>query len=412
MVQATSSSADTPPNAPGVHGPPDLHGHLPALDGIRGLAILLVLMVNLYDGPVSGPLAAGVFSAFESGWIGVNLFFVLSGFLITGILLDAKGGPHFFRNFYARRVLRIFPLYYGMLLVWLVALPRLSWLAANHVASFREHQWWYWSYLANFRIAFARESIRGEPTDFWSLAVEEQFYLLWPVIVALSDRRRLMMLCAGIVLTAPAIRVAYHLLDSSYLTPTGLYYFTLSRLDDLAIGCWLAIAVRTREGVRRVERWSRPAAILAAGLLLILAIRHRGLVRDGFGEQAVGYTLLGVAAAAAIALVITTPAHSRLNRLCGRGLLPILGRYSYGTYVWHGLLPGPLSSLLLYRPRVFGSALPAAVVWWLVLASVAVGLGALSWHAYEKHFLRLKVHFPYEPPRSAPPPTPQGSGPL
>ena len=166
--------------------------HIPALDGIRGLAILLVLLCHF---PLYGDMQPTIFidklfyAMTRAGWCGVDLFFVLSGFLITGILYDAKGSRFFFRNFYMRRCLRIFPLYYGVLAVFFVIVPFVLPLGRNYEL-FLKDQAWYWSYLTNIKIA-----IEGWPkfyalAHFWSLAVEEQFYFVWPFVVFLWDEER------------------------------------------------------------------------------------------------------------------------------------------------------------------------------------------------------------------------------
>src|SRR5205823_1934832 len=133
----------------------------------------------------------------EPGWSGVDLFFVLSGFLITGILCDAKGRDGYFRNFFTRRILRIFPLYYGFLGVVFLLLPRVT-PFGRHLAALLHYQVWYWTYLLNVLI-----SLRGWPpvadfNHFWLLAVEDQFYLVWPFVVYMLGRRALLAACVGI----------------------------------------------------------------------------------------------------------------------------------------------------------------------------------------------------------------------
>ena len=152
--------------------------HVPAADGVRGLAILVVLIhnaawINAGTGSFLLKLTLAITS---TGWVGVQLFFVLSGYLITGILVDALGSPRYFRHFYIRRTLRIFPLYYAALLVALFVVPQVAQVPAWAAAA-RQNQWWYWSYLSNWGAPFGH-GIAGLP-HFWSLAVEEQFYLCW-----------------------------------------------------------------------------------------------------------------------------------------------------------------------------------------------------------------------------------------
>ena len=146
--------------------------HIPALDGLRGIAVLTVMWLHfVFLVPRTGGERL-FWNLSETGWIGVDLFFVLSGFLITGILYDAKGGPHYFRNFYMRRSLRIFPLYYAFLILIFAVMPLLRASGADHVGK----QLWMWTYLSN--VLFARVGWEGMPahtTHLWSLAIEEQF---------------------------------------------------------------------------------------------------------------------------------------------------------------------------------------------------------------------------------------------
>ncbi|HEV2844590.1 MAG TPA: acyltransferase, partial [Thermoanaerobaculia bacterium] len=215
---------------------------LPALDGLRGLAILLVLLLHftVYGGP---PATEGIdklfYRAAQAGWIGVDLFFVLSGFLITGILYDAKGGENYFRSFYARRVLRIFPLYYGALAVFLLLVPAL-----------RPGSFWHWTYLSNVQIAREGWPDSGALGHFWSLAVEEQFYLFWPVAVLLLARRSLMAACWVCLAGSLLLRVGLHLADQE----TAAFVLTPARLDSLAAGALLALAARGPEGLAPVAR--------------------------------------------------------------------------------------------------------------------------------------------------------------
>ena len=167
---------------PGKNANP-LSGHLPGLDGVRGLAILMVMAVHFVGDATPHNLAERVAVKLGNyGVLGVDLFFVLSGFLITGLLLDAKGDPHYFRNFYARRTLRIFPLYYAVLALLLLVLPRVIALPLALDES-RMHQAWLWTYTANFFIAAKASWALPYVSHFWSLAIEEHFYLVWPLVV-------------------------------------------------------------------------------------------------------------------------------------------------------------------------------------------------------------------------------------
>ncbi|MGH9886362.1 MAG: acyltransferase family protein, partial [bacterium] len=217
---------------------------VPALDGVRGAAILLVLAHNLNPFEGGRLVDQGVSLAFNFGWVGVQLFFVLSGYLISGILLDSREAPGYYRAFFGRRVLRIFPLYYGMLLVCLVILPALG-LAPAALLADRAHSVWLWTYLINWVEPFG-VPVAAFP-HFWSLAVEEQFYLvLAPLIVGgltvLRGRRLPMMSALGAIAAASFV-------DGWLSSAHGIdraYYGTDTRALEFLVGSLLAVALAGR----------------------------------------------------------------------------------------------------------------------------------------------------------------------
>ena len=369
-------------------------GRVPALDGLRGVAILLVMVYHfaMYGGwRPAGDLERALYQLVNTGWIGVDLFFVLSGFLITGILYEAKGGGRFFRSFYMRRVLRIFPLYYGFLAAYFLLAPMLF----SQGAELREGQEWYWSYLLNVEIARHGWPEHNAIAHFWSLAVEEQFYLLWPLVVWAFSRRTLLRLCVGCVVGALALRVA--LAAGGLALPA--YVLTPTRIDALAIGGWLALILRdearAHEQPVRLARWDAP--LLGAGLAFLAAVLllNRRVSPVDQSVYTLGFTVIAVMFAASLHLALRLgPAW-----LVGRPLR-LLGRYSYGLYVFHHpvimlLGESPLSVRRL--PRWLDSQLPAQVLVTLVAAALSLGVAALSFHLWEQPFLRLKRLFPYRP---------------
>src|SRR5579863_9160491 len=216
--------------------------HVRAYDGLRGIAIVLVLLRHLGEDLPARRLGGVVDAALNAGWLGVDVFFVLSGFLITGILLDARGdeaqpSEGYFLRFYARRALRIFPLYYLFLAVTIfIARPPMP-----------HGTWWYWSYTSNVLIArHGWPEGLWETGHLWSLAVEEQFYLVWPAIIAWTPRRRLPVLCVAIIVGAIAVRIA--LIHQG--AALGAYVLTPARADTLAVGAALAIALRSGPRVK------------------------------------------------------------------------------------------------------------------------------------------------------------------
>ena len=179
-----------------------LRSTIPALDGVRGLAILAVLAHQLcLDGYPMNSTVKHLLLPFEAGWIGVQLFFVLSGFLITGVLLETRHAQNYWSSFFMRRSLRIFPLYYVLLLVTFVVVPRLVDVSA---ATLAEHgnAAWYWLYASNWMVLGPVKEVETLG-HCWSLAVEEQFYLLWPFVVRMFGNRGLARACVAVAVASP-----------------------------------------------------------------------------------------------------------------------------------------------------------------------------------------------------------------
>ncbi len=371
-------------------------GRVPELDGIRGIAILLIVIVHFGDyAPVQQTTAEQAIRAVIAfGWTGVDLFFVLSGCLITGILLTAKGSPHYFRSFYARRALRILPLYYLSVagFFWLV-LPAAH---AQHrgLQLHASEQVWYWLYLSNWRIAFDEYAV--EPlSHFWSLAIEEQFYLIWPLIVFLVSESKLLWVCLAVILGALGLRClpsmqAVHAEYSEFL-----YALTPFRMDTLAFGALLALTLRSAKLTRLAQRWLGSAFGLSlfgigAAMFFAKSVRPFSAPMGAFGYSAVGLLYASIVMFA----LLRRGSSSLIPRLLRHPLLRSLGKYSYAMYVIHW----PIS---LYLTEYFQSnlpwtrGLPAALLCIATGLALSYGLAVLSWNLVEKHFLRLRDRFPY-----------------
>jgi peptidoglycan/LPS O-acetylase OafA/YrhL len=367
-------------------------GHVRALDGLRGIACLSVVLYHAarWTPGISG--GSWLYSHMASlGWSGVDLFFVLSGFLITGILVDTKGSLNFFRAFYARRSLRIFPLYYLVLILFLfIPGP----LPPAHLSDYSSS--WLWFYGFNIKIAL-RDSWTSPPVylnHFWTLAVEEQFYLVWPLLVYLTPRRRMATLCWTALLFGMATRYAAAFAG----LPTSAFVLTPCRMDSLAAGGLLSLAVRNPSF--QPERYRTVASRLVVPCALsIVAI---GFVRRSFGSwdpwmQTVGITLLMVLAGALLIVAFTSRPDSFASRLFSTPALTSVGKYSYAIYVFHNPIIAAVGPLLgLPRPSHLYEQLAFAIL--CALASFLTAL--VSWHLFEKHFLRLKAIFNYDQPRT------------
>ncbi len=395
---------------------------IPALDGVRGIAILLVMLFHLGLLPVAqGDVVGGALGIDRTfyrlasfGWAGVDLFFVLSGFLITGILYESKGMlKRFFRTFYVRRALRTFPLYYGFLLFLMVWLPLILPSERVTVEALWKIQFWFEGYVQNIRYAIDPAGEAGVAylvRHLWSLAVEEQFYLVWPLVVFLLPRRGIMAVCGVMIVAAFGIRIGMHLLDVS--APV-IYRFTPARMDGLAVGAFIALAIRDRGDLRELTKWAWPIAL---GSLIALAflydLRGQLMLYDDW-VQIIGFTPIVLLFGAIVLNVAISEPQSLIHKTLATPVLTGLGRYSYALYIFHV----PVAQLLLRHaqvetavPRMFGSALPQIFFFSLVAFSISMAGALLTWHLWEKHFLKLKDVLAPREERPAPEPVAVGPG--
>ncbi|MDB5069325.1 MAG: oatA 2 [Candidatus Eremiobacteraeota bacterium] len=363
---------------------------------MRGTAILFVLLYhfNVMGGKdiVWPDRFAGAIA--NSLWIGVDLFFVLSGFLITGILIDAKSKPNYFRNFYARRVLRIFPLYYLFVFALVFVLPHVVRGFEEPLHYLSSNQGWLWTYTTNVLIAVRADWTTAVPlaNHFWSLAIEEQFYLVWPAVVLACDRRRLLIVCIAMIALAPALRTAVWLAGGNYLQA---YVLTPARMDSLAVGALLAALVRSPAGMALAARWSKP--VLIGGLALTAAMFCLRGLRFSEADAAVytlGYSIVALTFGGLIVRAIV--GGGVIERIMTLPPLRTFGTYAYGMYVFHPVVLRVFADHLsprLHLPLVLGSKIGLQLWSWSTGIAVTFIVALASWHAYEKHFLKLKNRF-------------------
>jgi peptidoglycan/LPS O-acetylase OafA/YrhL len=359
--------------------------HIPALDGLRGIAILLVIPHNADIFSHSAVWLWPIALIAHAGWIGVQLFFVLSGFLITRNLLDTRGDDNYLRSFYVRRVLRIFPLYYLTLLVGLVVLPHVIDFSPGALAS-HHNQIWLWTFLSNWVQPYGIE-VSGF-SHFWSLAVEEQFYLLWPFAVLFAAGSRLLWVCLALVLLALLSRM---LLMHAGAKPEVLYMFTNCRMDALAMGAGAAALSLYPAWTQWLARNIRAVQLIVLAVVLVAAFfSHSYSVYDP-RTLIVGQTLLAAAFALLIAgigsIAPNTFGHT-LRRLLEMRWLRTVGRYSFAMYVFHMAILLAFGDSILDALAFAGSATPLLYSLAAILLSFLAGL--ISYHLVEKHFLRLK----------------------
>jgi len=382
---------------PSISGKSDAPGsvhvtdrRIPALDGVRGLAILIVLIHNAswILGPSDHLVMKLLLTATASGWVGVQLFFVLSGFLITGILLDTRASDSYFRSFYTRRVLRIFPLYYAFLVGAFLLFPVVA--EPEWISSARQNQLWYWTYLANWTQGMGR-GVQGL-SHLWSLAVEEQFYLVWPLIVFACSRQMLRRVCLVVIFLTPLIRLG--LRTATGLPPNAAYAFTVARWDALAGGALLAILLgQASQSSKRLPR-ADSLALGAIATLATVTLIARGFPEDDPLVQVVGQTMTVVLFSwvVFVAAAARTPMHASVASLLRARWLRFLGKYSYAIYVFH--FPVHIIAWMYLRDAVNGEDNLWRIVRWAGYVSavslVSILLAMASWNLLEKHFLNLK----------------------
>lgn len=336
--------------------------YMPQLDGLRALAALaVVLHHNLWRGGGLG----GARAAAHLGDAGVRLFFVLSGFLITGILLRARGVPGALPAFYARRFLRIFPLYYVVVIaVALLGQPLM-----------RSTLGWNLAYLANFKLALLGHFPGPPISHLWTLSVEEQFYLAWPLLVLYAGRGSLLPLALSTLLIAPASRLVLLLTTGN---ATAALVVTTSCLDTLGAGAALAIAGRVPRGVAPL------------GLLLLAAVTalDGSWLDIAFRDTAYACTFAWLVQCGAEGV------RGPVGKVLASAPLVYLGTISYGIYVYHHVLPA------LIKLPAYGLARTGIVL------AVTIPVAALSYRLYEAPINALKSRFPYVRARAAAPADP------
>lgn len=378
-IEASATGASAAPAASATTAASVWSGHIPALDGIRGLGVILVLLFHYGSSTMALGVGTSVLQATGIGWSGVDLFFVLSGFLITGLLYDAKGKPHYFKNFYARRTLRIFPLYYfaAVVVIILAVITGYGILGGSNPI-------WVLLYVGNFQMAI--EGGGSILDHFWSLAIEEQFYLLWPMIVLSLSRGKLMLVAAAMIVISPLVRTFLVLNDAHEL---AVYVLTPARMDGLAFGALIALLVRGPKGIAPLVPWAWRLGAMSAAAFLVIVIARRDFSTSDPVILTAGISLLTIMYAS---LLVLSLSFRPLQLVMELPVMRWFGKYSYGLYVWHPIV----NIILLHSPLTeqIGADTLLEVVALVVFAFIASLLVTLaSYRFLEAPLLRLKSRF-------------------
>lgn len=374
--------------------PIDFKMRFPALDGIRALAVTIVFLGH-FGGGSHGGVVLQTFNVLRKyGHIGVDLFFVLSGFLITGILFDTRFDSKFFSRFFGRRTVRIFPVVYLMFLVLLLLTPifhfQWHWLQATFLV-----------YLGNmfgnadFSLYELRASNPGANAYFghlWSLCVEEQFYLIWPAVVwFVRDRVKLIWLSVGVSLFALLLRIGMCMMTTPEMAERWIIRSLPFRLDDLMFGALLALLLRgpAADRVQRSMKW-----VFLGGFAAFVLVSRYSAFSNGFGTLTIGLTAIGLAAMGLIG--VTLRPRSLAHRIFHVRPFRVLGKYSYGFYVWHLVWWKAWIALLVVVIAKTHSVMLGGLVELPLAFATTFLVAKLSYDLFEVRFLKLKRHFEYD----------------
>lgn len=357
--------------------------YIPAFDGWRGVGVILVMLAHCYPYTITRPF-----------WVAMDLFFVMSGFLISGILIDSKGNSNYYKNYITRRVLRVFPLYYFVLFLSFLVIPNIfPRVMGTNYGYYLKHQLWFWLYGQNWLFSVTGFPKNQTMVHFWSLAVEEQFYIFWPLIIKLFDAKKLIRVCIGIILFS-----VYFRLSLGYkfgLKVTYPYMATLSRMDSLSIGAILAVLIRTNK--KWLERYTTPFALVSASLAISGVIYYKSA---NFLAVPSIYTFVDIFAGCVLlySLSINKP---WIIRLGDHPVFRFLGKYSYGIYVYHYIIFNVLQYNVqpILALRIQSPFMVVLLVGILTIA-LSVGVSLLSFHYLELPFLKLKKYFSYQKRRT------------
>jgi peptidoglycan/LPS O-acetylase OafA/YrhL len=360
------------------------------LDGIRGIAVLLILITHFSFAGPPGILT----SAATLGWVGVELFFVLSGCLITGILLHVKDSPDYFRTFYTKRALRIFPLYFAAIaFTFWIALPlaRRAGLPHDWTLIPPSEQVWYWLHISNWRTAFGHYAT--EPIgQYWSLAIEEQFYLLWPLVVFLCSEKRLLRVALLIALASFALRNAPFLAPVQAEYPQFLYRLTPTHIDGLAIGACIPLVMRNPALLPVARRVVNIALVICGAASALVISRAQSMHLEDPVLVSAGYGIFAwTFGALLLRTVLLAGSGDPLCWIFRSRFLCSFGAYSYAIYVLHPLYVEPVRA-------ISWSILPHG--YWPALSIgagmlISYGVGFCSWHLLEKRFIQRKDRLTY-----------------
>lgn len=351
--------------------------NIPALDGLRGIAVFSVMLYHCF--PVM---------ATKLGWTGVDLFFVLSGFLITGILLDTRQSPNYYKNFIVRRILRIFPLYYFVLILVLLLIPFLfNGFLGPGFTYYLNHQRWFWLYSQNW--LYSRDGFPDNKilVHLWSLAVEEQFYIFWPWVIKFLPGKKLLWACISLACFSILFRMQIG--SDLFHGVTYSYVATLSRMDALLIGSIIAILIREMPDI--LEKAVPIVAFITVPIIILGVVIQKSA---NFFLLPSVYTFIDLFFGCLLVYSLSAGKRGMMARIATNKILIFLGKYSYGLYVYHYVIYILLERKLQPHLASFtGGTFPAIILTGISAITLSLMISILSYRYLEHPFLKLKKFF-------------------
>jgi len=353
--------------------------YYPALDGFRGLACIIVVAYHNFP-----QLNKYLFF----GWSALDMFFVLSGFLITDILIRTMGDKDYLKNFYVRRILRVMPLYYTSLILFLVILPRIRQLPVQ-LDYFVSHQAWFWFSMQNWLLVFFPVRSPSTLNHLWSLAVEEQFYLVWPLVFALVRKPKILVILLGLLLALLAGTRFW--LWSEQIEGLAYYnLFTFTRIDGICIGCMVALMQKINPGF--IGKHLALIVLTFAGFNYLFYFFNL--------NQPNSFPYLGMVGYSTFSMLFGIVVYDIINRksrffdlVLNVPVMKWAGKISYGTYIFHWPLYQIISPGLVQffsRYTTPGTAEMGASITASLLSFLA---GFISFRYFEQYFLRMKKKY-------------------
>jgi len=380
--------------------------YIKGLDGLRGLAVLMVMFYHFsHINSVSHNSVDKIFSTIlRIGWIGVDIFFVLSGFLITRILIWSKGSSikQYLKVFYIKRSLRIFPLYF-LYLIFIFAIfypyitSHVGLIEQQKIKSAQDSILWFFLYLSNIKQTINGTFFGAGLGHLWSLSIEEQFYIVWPFVIYFVKKENYKTLFSSLIVITLALRIGMYLYG---VNGEIIYVFTLTRIDGLIFGAYIAVLTMENKPLAIDNKSIRNIFYI----LLIGCLATIGILGPRVEMHPIIYTLILSLLGLSFSLLIwllNSKEPSSINKFFSSRFLVYFGKYSYGLYMFHPLIRQFIMKVIGSPKLILGSEIIWEIGVMIICTIASLIVALLSWNLFEKWFLKSKDFFLKKPLESS-----------